>query len=87
MSIINDFLLNNINIIINNISKLNNNNSNNKLFQKKIEYINFYINNISQELDELLFIQNNNLFKNHQSILNEYNKYINMEKYINNHIN
>ena len=56
MSIINDFLLNNINIIINNISKLNNNNSNNKLFQKKIEYINFYINNISQELDELLFI-------------------------------
>lgn len=83
-SVINNFLNDDIINIQNNINllKLNNNNINNKLIQKKIEYISFYFKNILQEIDELNIIINNNLFYNHKYVENEINKYKNMENTI-----
>ena len=83
-SVINNFLNDDIINIQHNINllKLNNNNINNKLVQKKIEYISFYLKNILQEIDELNIIINNNLIYNNKYIENEINKYKNMENTI-----
>ena len=82
MNIINKYLLNKIEEIKERIYNLNINNINNKLNKKKIEYINFYINNIIIELDEINDINKNNLFKNKEYTENELLKYKNMEKLI-----
>ena len=89
MNIIELYLLNENNIIFNNIKKLNNyldNNNNiinNKLIQKKIEYINFYMKNINEELNDVNNICESELFLNEEYINYEYKKYINMETTIN----
>ena len=89
MNIIELYLLNENNIIFNNIKKLNNyldNNNNiinNKLIQKKIEYINFYMKNINEELNDLNHICDSELFLDEEYINYEYKKYINMETTIN----
>tara|TARA_Y100000741_G_C18245801_1_gene555494 strand:- start:308 stop:580 length:273 start_codon:yes stop_codon:yes gene_type:complete len=82
MNIIKEYLLNKIEEIKERIYNLNINNINNKLYEKKIEYINFYINNIIIELDEINDINKNNLFKNKEYTENELLKYKNMEKLI-----
>ena len=84
MSIIQIYLLNENNIIIDNIKKINkhlDNNSiiNNKLIQKKIKYINFYMKNINEELNDINNICETNLFLDNEYTNYEYNKYINME--------
>jgi len=91
MSIIELYLLNENNIIIHNIKKLNNylNNNdniiNNKLIQKKIEYINFYMKNINEELNDVNNICETELFLNEEYINYEYKKYVNMETTIKNY--
>ena len=94
MSIIELYLLNENNIIVDNIKKLNNyldnnNNNNNiinnKLIQKKIEYINFYMKNINEELNDVNHICEKKLFLNEEYINYEYKKYINMETTIKNY--
>ena len=91
MNIIELYLLNENNIIVDNIKKLNNyldNNNNiinNKLIQKKIEYINFYMKNINEELNDLNNICKSELFLNEEYINYEYKKYINMETTIKNY--
>jgi hypothetical protein len=87
MSIIQIYLLNENNIIIDNIKKINkhfsnNNIINNKLIQKKIEYINFYMKNINEELNDINNICETDLFLDNEYTNYEYNKYINMEKTI-----
>lgn len=82
MDILKEYLLNENIKIKNYIYNLNIDNINNKLFQKKIEYIGFYIRNILEELEELNEISKNNLFYNENYIENEYKKYLNMESYI-----
>ena len=82
MNIIKEYLLNKIEEIKERIYNLNINNINNKLYEKKIEYINFYINNIIIELDEINDINKNNLYKNKEYTENELLKYKNMEKLI-----
>ena len=91
MSIIELYLLNENNIIVDNIKKLNNylNNNdniiNNKLIQKKIEYINFYMKNINEELNDVNNICETELFLNEEYINYEYKKYVNMETTIKNY--
>tara|TARA_Y100000768_G_C23882625_1_gene636007 strand:+ start:109 stop:411 length:303 start_codon:yes stop_codon:yes gene_type:complete len=91
MSIIELYLLNENNIIVDNIKKLNNylNNNdniiNNKLIQKKIEYINFYMKNINEELNDINNICETELFLNEEYINYEYKKYVNMETTIKNY--
>ena len=89
MSIIELYLLNENNIIVDNIKKLNNNLDNNiinnKLIQKKIEYINFYMKNINEELNDINHICETKLFLNEEYINYEYKKYINMETTIKNY--
>lgn len=84
MSIIQIYLLNENNIIVDNIKKINkhlsnNNIINNKLIQKKIEYINFYMKNINEELNDINNICETDLFLDNEYTNYEYNKYINME--------
>jgi hypothetical protein len=86
MCILKEYLLNENIKIRNYICNLNIENLNNKLFQKKIEYISFYIKNTLEELEELNEINNYDLFYNKNYIENEYNKYLNMETYIKNQL-
>ena len=84
MSIIQIYLLNENNIIVDNIKKINkhldnNNIINNKLIQKKLEYINFYMKNINEELNDINNICEKDLFLDNEYTNYEYNKYINME--------
>ena len=84
MSIIQTYLLNENNIIIENIKKLNkylnnNNITNNKLIQKKIEYIHFYMKNINEELNDINNIYETELFLDEEYTNYEYSKYVNME--------
>ena len=85
MNIIKEYLLNKIDEIKEKIYNLNINNVNNKLYEKKIEYINFYINSIIIELDEINDINKNDLFENEEYIENELLKYKNMEEVIYNY--
>ena len=85
MNIIKKYLLNKIDEIKEKIYNLNINDVNNKLYEKKIEYINFYINNIIIELDEINDINKNDLFENEEYIENELLKYKNMEEVIYNY--
>ena len=88
MTIIKQYLLDENKKIIENIENLqtrlsNSNIVNNKLIQKKIEYINFYMKNINEELIDINNICNSNLFLDEEYINSEYNKYLNMEITIN----
>ena len=88
MNIVEIYLLNEKKIIIENIKKINkylNNNNiiNDKLIQKKIEYINFYMKNINEELTDINNICTSNLFLDNEYITHEYNKYLYMETTIN----
>tara|TARA_B100000575_G_C23122570_1_gene649826 strand:+ start:1162 stop:1452 length:291 start_codon:yes stop_codon:yes gene_type:complete len=90
MSIIHTYLLNENNIIIDNIKNLkkylsNNNIIDNKLIQKKIEYINFYMKNINEELNDISNICETELFLDEEYTNYEYNKYVNMERTIKNY--
>lgn len=58
---------------------------NNKLIQKKIEYIIFYMKNINEELIDINNICNSNLFLDEKYINLEYNKYLNIETTIENY--
>ena len=88
MTIIKQYLLDENKKIIENIENLqthlsNSNIVNNKLIQKKIDYINFYMKNINEELIDINNICNSNLFLDEEYINSEYNKYLNMEITIN----
>ena len=88
MTIIKKYLLDENKKIIENIENLqthlsNSNIVNNKLIQKKIEYINFYMKNINEELIDINNICNSNLFLDEEYINSEYNKYLNIEITIN----
>lgn len=80
---INNFLISEYKKIENKINKCDFKYYNNKLLQKKIEYIYFYIQNINEELDDIYYINNNNLLYNDNYINKEYNNYINIENTIN----
>ena len=61
---INNFLISEYKKIENKINECDFKYYNNKLLQKKIEYIFHYIQNINEELDEINYINNNNLLYN-----------------------
>ena len=89
MNIVQTYLLNENKKIIDNINQISkhlddNNIINNKLIQKKIEYINFYMRNINEELTDINNMCVSNLLLDKEYIDNEYNNYVNMERIIQN---
>ncbi len=88
MDILKKYLNNKIDILYENTKKIDNNKSllQNKLFEKKIEYMNNYLHNSIIEIEEINNFIENDLFSNQTFTNCKLEEYKNMESSINNYV-
>ena len=88
MDTLKSYLNNKIDILYNNTQKIPNNSDlfKNKLFEKKIEYMNNYLHNSIIEIEEINNFIENDLFSNQTFTNCKLEEYKNMESSINNYV-
>ena len=88
MDILKGYLIDKIDTLYENTQKIDNNKSllGNKLFEKKIEYMNNYLHNSIVEIEELNDYTEKNLLNNDKFVDCKLKEYKSMENTINNYI-
>ena len=88
MDVLKSYLTNKIDILYENIKKINNEEDllRNKLFEKKIEYMNNYLHNSITEIEDINNLINQDLFNDNTYIEDKLQDYISIENTINNYI-
>ena len=88
MDILKGYLIDKIDTLYENTQKIDNNKSllGNKLFEKKIEYMNNYLHNSIVEIEELNDYTEKNLLNNDKFVDCKLKEYKSMENTINNYV-
>ena len=88
MDILKGYLIDKIDTLYENTQKIDNNKSllGNKLFEKKIEYMNNYLHNSIVEIEELNDYTEKNLLNNDKFVDYKLKEYKSMENTINNYV-
>ena len=88
MDTLKSYLNNKIDILYNNTQKIPNNSDlfKNKLFEKKIEYMNNYLHNSITEIEEINQLIEDNLFDDSTYTIKKLKDYESMENSINNYV-
>ena len=88
MDILKGYLVDKIDTLYENTQKIDNNKSllGNKLFEKKIEYMNNYLHNSIVEIEELNDYTEKNLLNNDKFVDCKLKEYKSMENTINNYV-
>tara|TARA_B000000475_G_C15592906_1_gene281406 strand:- start:182 stop:460 length:279 start_codon:yes stop_codon:yes gene_type:complete len=88
MDILKGYLIDKIDTLYENTTKIDNDRSllGNKLFEKKIEYMNNYLQNSIVEIEELNDYTKKNLLNNDKFVNCKLNEYKSMEDTINNYV-
>lgn len=88
MDILKSYLNNKIDILYNNTKKIPDNSDlfKNKLFEKKIEYMNNYLHNSITEIEEINQLIEDNLFNDSTYTIKKLQDYESIENSINNYV-
>ena len=88
MDILKSYLNNKIDILHKNLEQIPNDSNlfTNKLFEKKIEYMNNYLHNSITEIEDINNLINQDLFNDNTYIEDKLQDYISIENTINNYI-
>lgn len=88
MDVLKSYLTNKIDILYENIKKINNEEDllRNKLFEKKIEYMNNYLHNSIVEIEEINELMNTELINDEDYVRDKLEEYKNMETTIDDYV-